>query len=197
MSMKYNRTFQALAIPIVNVYDHLKYNYHVIGREKVPDGGCVLVANHTQWADPVLVGTALGNQYPLVAMAKKELFQIKLLGPLISALGAFPVDRGTADIGAIKTSLKAVKEGKKLLIFPEGGTKHKAGDEAKVGAAMIAARTGAPIVPIYISENKRFRSKVYVVFGDAYIPEKTKSKDGYRAIADDMMRRIYALKETI
>lgn len=195
--MKYNRTFQALAIPIVNVYDHLKYNYHVIGREKVPDGGCVLVANHTQWADPVLVGTALGNQYPLVAMAKKELFQIKLLGPLISALGAFPVDRGTADIGAIKTSLKAVKEGKKLLIFPEGGTKHKAGDEAKVGAAMIAARTGAPIVPIYISENKKFRSKVYVIFGDAYIPEKTKSKDGYRAIADDMMRRIYALKETI
>ena len=195
--MKYNRTFQALAIPIVNVYDHLKYNYHVIGREKVPDGGCVLVANHTQWADPVLVGTALGNQYPLVAMAKKELFQIKLLGPLISALGAFPVDRGTADIGAIKTSLKAVKEGKKLLIFPEGGTKQKAGDEAKVGAAMIAARTGAPIVPIYISENKKFRSKVYVVFGDAYIPEKTKSKDGYRAIADDMMRRIYALKETI
>lgn len=195
--MKYNRTFQALAIPIVNVYDHLKYNYHVIGREKVPDGGCVLVANHTQWADPVLVGTALGNQYPLVAMAKKELFQIKLLGPLISALGAFPVERGTADIGAIKTSLKAVKEGKKLLIFPEGGTKHKAGDEAKVGAAMIAARTGAPIVPIYISENKKFRSKVYVVFGDAYIPEKTKSKDGYRAIADDMMRRIYALKETI
>ena len=195
--MKYNRTFQALAIPIVNVYDHLKDNYHVIGREKVPDGGCVLVANHTQWADPVLVGTALGNQYPLVAMAKKELFQIKLLGPLISALGAFPVDRGTADIGAIKTSLKAVKEGKKLLIFPEGGTKHKAGDEAKVGAAMIAARTGAPIVPIYISENKKFRSKVYVVFGDAYIPEKTKSKDGYRAIADDMMRRIYALKETI
>ena len=195
--MKYNRTFQALAIPIVNVYDHLKYNYHVIGREKVPDGGCVLVANHTQWADPVLVGTALGNQYPLVALAKKELFQIKLLGPLISALGAFPVDRGTADIGAIKTSLKAVKEGKKLLIFPEGGTKHKAGDEAKVGAAMIAARTGAPIVPIYISENKKFRSKVYVVFGDAYIPEKTKSKDGYRAIADDMMRRIYALKEKI
>ena len=195
--MKYNRTFQALAIPIVNVYDHLKYNYHVIGREKVPDGGCVLVANHTQWADPMLVGTALGNQYPLVAMAKKELFQIKLLGPLISALGAFPVDRGTADIGAIKTSLKAVKEGKKLLIFPEGGTKHKAGDEAKVGAAMIAARTGAPIVPIYISENKKFRSKVYVVFGDAYIPEKTKSKDGYRAIADDMMRRIYALKEKI
>lgn len=195
--MKYNRTFQALAIPIVNVYDHLKYNYHVIGREKVPDGGCVLVANHTQWADPVLVGTALGNQYPLVAMAKKELFQIKLLGPLISALGAFPVDRGTADIGAIKTSLKAVKEGKKLLIFPEGGTKHKAGDEAKVGAAMIAARTGAPIVPIYISENKKFRSRVYVVFGDAYVPEKTKSKDGYRAIADDMMRRIYALKEKI
>lgn len=78
--MKYNRTFQALAIPIVNVYDHLKYNYHVIGREKVPDGGCVLVANHTQWADPVLVGTALGNQYPLVAMAKKSCFKSSCSG---------------------------------------------------------------------------------------------------------------------
>ena len=62
---------------------------------------------------------------------------------------------------------------------------------------MIAARTGAPILPIYISENKKFRSKVYVVFGEPYVPEKTKTKEGYRELADDMMRRIYALKERI
>ncbi|MCD8355434.1 MAG: 1-acyl-sn-glycerol-3-phosphate acyltransferase [Clostridia bacterium] len=195
--MKYSRRFQALAIPIVNIYDHLKYDYHVIGRENIPEGGCVVIANHTQWADPVLVATAMGNRYPIVAMAKKELFAIKPLAPLIAALGAFPVDRGTADIAAIKTSLKAVKEGKKLLIFPEGTTRHKEGDAAKEGAAMIAARTGAPILPIYISENKKFRSKVYVVFGEPFLPEKVRSKEGYRKLAEDMMKRVYALKETL
>lgn len=195
--MKFYPKFQAIAIPVVNIYDHLKYDYHVIGRENIPEDGCVVIANHTQWADPVLVATAMGNKYPIVAMAKKELFAIKPLAPLISALGAFPVDRGTADIGAIKTSLKAVKEGKKLLIFPEGTTRHKEGDAAKEGAAMIAARTGAPILPIYISENKKFRSKVYVVIGKPFVPEKTRSKDGYRKLADDMMKRVYALKETL
>lgn len=195
--MKFNRTFQAMAIPVVNVYDHLKYNYHVIGRENIPEGGCVVVANHTQWADPVLVATAMGNKYPIVAMAKKELFAIKLLAPLISALGAFPVDRDTADIGAIKTALRSVKEGKKLLIFPEGTTKHKEGDAVKDGAAMIAARTGAPILPIYISENKKFRSKVYVVIGEPFLPEKVRSKEGYSELAEDMMKRIYMLKERI
>ena len=195
--MKFHPKFQAIAIPIVSIYDHLKYNYHVIGRENIPEGGCVVIANHTQWADPVLVATAMGNKYPIVAMAKKELFAIKPLAPLISALGAFPVDRGTADIGAIKTALKSVKEGKKLLIFPEGTTKHKEGDAVKEGAAMIAARTGAPVLPIYISENKKFRSKVYVVIGEPFQPEKVRSKEGYGRLAEDMMKRVYGLKERI
>ena len=191
--MKYNRTFQALAIPIVNVYDHLKYNYHVIGREKVPDGGCVLVANHTQWADPVLVGTALGNQYPLVAMAKKELFQIKLLGPLISALGAFPVDRGTADIGAIKTSLKAVKEGKKLLIFPEGKrVKPGMKSEPKTGAALFAVRGRVPLVPVYIPEGRKLFRRNTVVIGKAYMPEVEGKPDQqqYQLLTAELMERM-------
>ena len=195
--MKFHPKFQAIAIPIVSLYDHLKYHYHVIGRENIPEGGCVVIANHTQWADPVLVATAMGNKYPIVAMAKKELFAIKPLAPLISALGAFPVDRGTADIGALKTALKSVKEGKKLLIFPEGTTKHKEGDAVKEGAAMIAARTGAPVLPIYISENKKFRSKVYVVIGEPFQPEKVRSKESYGRLAEDMMKRVYGLKERI
>lgn len=195
--MKFHPKFQAIAIPIVKIYDDLKYNFHIIGRENIPEGGCVVIANHTQWADPVLLATAMGNRYPIVAMAKKELFAIKPLAPLISALGAFPVDRGTADIGAIKTALKSVKEGKKLVIFPEGTTKHKKGDAVKDGAAMIAARTGAPILPVYISENKKFRSKVYVIFGEPFLPEKVRTKDGYSKLAEDMMKRVYALKENI
>lgn len=195
--MKYHRGFQKFAIPFVSLYDHIKYNFKVIGRENIPEGGCVVVANHSQWADPVMVATALTNKHELAAMAKKELFEIKALAPLITALGAFPVDRGSADIGAIKNSLKAVRDGKKLLIFPEGTTKHKEGDEAKEGAARIALKTKAPILPIYISENKKFRSKVYVVIGEPFTPEPTRTKDGYKQLSEEIMRRIYSLKETI
>lgn len=195
--MKFHRGFQRAAIPVVTVYDHLKYKMHVIGRENIPDGGCVVVANHSQWADPVLVATSLGNKHVFVAMAKKELFDIKPLAPLITALGAFPVNRNAADITAIKTALRSVKEGKKLLIFPEGTTKHKEGDAVKEGAARIALKTGAPILPIYISENKKFRKDVYVVIGEPFVPEKSRDKDAGRLLAEEMMRRIYALKEKI
>lgn len=193
--MKFHPGFQRLAKPFSLVYDHIKYDYKIIGRENVPEGGCIIIANHTQWADPVLVATALGTKHDIVAMAKKELFEIKLLKPLIEALGAFPVDRSRADINAIKLSLKAVRDGRKLLIFPEGTTKHQEGDEAKEGAARIALKTGAPVLPIYISENKKFRSKVYVVIGKPFVPEPTRSKEGYRKLANDMMARVYALKE--
>ena len=93
--MKFHRGFQYIAIPFMTAYDHIKYNYHVIGRENIPEGGCVVCANHSQWADPVMVATALGNKYSIGAMAKKELFDIKPLAPLISALGAF---RSTARV---------------------------------------------------------------------------------------------------
>ena len=62
---------------------------------------------------------------------------------------------------------------------------------------MIAARTGAPVLPIYISENKKFRSKVYVVIGEPFQPEKVRSKESYGRLAEDMMKRVYGLKERI
>lgn len=195
--MKYLRGFQYAAIPVVTIYDRLKYDYHIIGRENIPEGGCVVCANHTQWADPVLVATAMGNKNDFAAMAKKELFQIKPLAPLISALGAFPVDRENVDINSIRMSIKAVKDGRKLLIFPEGTTHHKEGDQVKLGAARIALMTKAPILPVYISENKRFRSRVYVIFGKPFTPQPTHSKEGYRALADEIMSKVYGLKEQI
>lgn len=195
--MKFHRWFQYIAVPVVSVYDHLKYNYKIIGRENIPEGGCVVCANHSQWADPVLVATAMGNKHNLAAMGKKELFEIKGLAPLITALGCFPVDREGADINAIRQALQAVKDDRKLLIFPEGTTHHQEGDPVRLGAARIALKTKAPILPVYISENKKFRSKVYVVFGEPFVPEPTRSKEGYQQLADDIMRRIYDLKETI
>ena len=126
-------------------------------------------------------------------MAKKELFQgNKLFAWLIAALGAFPVDREGADITAIKTALSSVKAGQKLIIFPQG-TRGAAEGETKKGAAMLAVKSRAPILPMYISEGKGFRCKATVVIGKPFTPDpKTKE---YGALADDILRRIYALKE--
>lgn len=195
--MKYNRHFQKAAIHAIHLYDILKYNFHVYGRENMPEGGAVVCANHSQWADPPMLAVAIGARHDIAIMAKKELFAIKGLGPLIQSLGAFPVDRGAADIQSIKTAIQAVKDGKKLMIFPEGTTKNSGG-EAKEGAAMIALRCKAPIVPVYISTDKKFRSRVNIVVGKPYMPERTgRGKDMYREVADDIMRRIYALKDTV
>ena len=83
-------------------------------------------------------------------MAKKELFRKKIFAWLIAALGAFPIDREGADITAIKTALGSVRAGQKLIIFPQG-TRHAAEGETKKGAAMLAVKTRAPILPMYIT----------------------------------------------
>ena len=110
----------------------------------------------------------------------------------------FGVDRGHADMHAVKTALKLLKDGNKLLMFPEG-TRHQDGEfgDAKTGAAMLAVRTGVPIVPIYMPAEKKWFRLNPVVFGQPYYPKVAGRKgtaEEYRAIAEDLMRRIEALK---
>ena len=195
MKFKFHRWFQWLAVPFVALGFHIYFGYKVIGRENIPEGGCVVCPNHVQLSDPPFAAVALGHQTPLRLMAKKELFQgNKLFAWLIAALGAFPIDRECADITAIKTALGAVREGRKLIIFPQG-TRGAGEGETKKGAAMLAVKTRAPILPMYITENKSFRCKATVVIGEPFRPD-AKEKD-YCVIADDILHRIYALKEKV
>ena len=188
---KFHQWFQTLALPFVELSFHIYFGLRVIGRENLPEGGCVVCPNHTQNSDPPIAATAISNRHKMMCMAKKELFAIKGLGPLITWLGAFPVDRSRADLTAIKTALKTVKDGKKLIIFPQG-TRGAGEDEAKDGAAMLAMKTKAPIVPMYISENKKFRSHVTVIIGKPFLPDAD-SKD-YSALSREILHRIYALR---
>ena len=97
-------------------------------------------------------------------------------------------------ITAIKTALSSVKAGQKLIIFPQG-TRGAAEGETKKGAAMLAVKSRAPILPMYITEGKGFRCRATVVIGKPFTPDpKTKE---YGALADDILRRIYALKEKV
>ena len=189
---KFSPGFQHLALPCVAAACHFYFGYKVVGHENIPEGGCVICPNHSDVIDPPLVSAAIGNSHELRLMAKKELFSSAFFGNLITWLGAFPVDRDRADITAIKTALQAVKDGKKLIIFPQG-TRDAAEGEAKEGAAMLAVRTRAPIVPVYVTEHKHFRTRAKVIFGEPFTPDP-KTKD-YAAVSEDILRRIYALRD--
>jgi 1-acyl-sn-glycerol-3-phosphate acyltransferase len=134
-------------------------------------------------------------------MAKSELMRVPVLGWLLAKAGVFGVDRGKSDVGAIKQALKVLKGGERLMLFPEG-TRFKEGDggAAKTGAAMLALRTGVPIVPVYIPREKKWLMRTPVIIGEPYYPGvkgQRATPEDYRAVADDLMARIHALGEQI
>ena len=187
---------------ILKPFIKLLFPFSVTGVEHLPaDKPVVLCVNHTNAVDPVVLAFALPRTYRLRIMAKKQLFSIPGLNWLIRKLGAFPVDRGNNDIGAVKISIGALREGYSLMIFPEG-TRVKEGEtvEPKSGAAMIAIRSGVEMIPVYISANKRLFRKTRIIIGAPYAPVYTGRKgtaEEYQQNIDEVMRRVYAMGETV
>ena len=133
---------------LFRVFFRLANRWQVTGREQVPEtGGVLLIANHTSYADPPIVGSACPR--PVHFMAKAELFRIPILGFLIKRTHAFPVKRGGSDMAALRRGVRLLKEGKVLLIFPEG-TRSPDGKmlPLETGAAFIALSSGAQVVPV-------------------------------------------------
>ncbi len=171
----------------------------VVGRENIPEGPAVICPNHTTIGDPFYVVYAFGRHYPVRAMAKIQILRVPVIGWLLSKAGVFGVDRGHADMKAVKTALKFLKDGNKLLLFPEG-TRVREGEDvaAKTGAAMFATRTGVPLMPIYIQKKKRLFARNVVVIGQPYQPQYAGRKptpDELDAITTQLMDKIHALGE--
>ncbi len=151
----------------------LLFPYRVTGREHIPteDGGVptVLCANHISDIDPVFL--LICQKRHIYYMAKAELFKVGIASWFFGKkFGAFPVNRGAGDTGAIDTSVRLVKEGKLLGIFPEG-TRSKDGrmGRAKSGAALIVSRTGAQVLPVGIhskDQKVRLLHMTYIDIGE-------------------------------
>jgi 1-acyl-sn-glycerol-3-phosphate acyltransferase len=190
--------FQWCCQKILCVVYRIFYRLEIRGSENVPRGGCVVCANHSSYADPPLLSLAVGVREPLAFMAKKELFENPWVNRLICALGAFPLDREKSDIGAIKTALRRIQAGCNFVIFPQG-TRQKHGQPrtgAKEGAAVIAVRSKAPVLPVYISEDKKPFGRVKLIVGEPFYPQIDRSQEKpYQAAADEILQRIYALGE--
>ena len=96
-------------------------------------------------------------------MAKKELFKIPLLNSLIKTMGAFPVDRSGADVGAIRNMMKLLESGESTGMFPQGTRHPKEYPRAtavKSGVGMIASHTGATVVPVFLYQ-KNFKHRIF------------------------------------
>lgn len=139
------------------------YNIKVVGYENIPEkDGFLVCSNHFSATDPIKICYAFkGHQ--VCYMAKKELFRIPVLSYLIKVLGAFPVDRSIADVGAIKHMMKLLTSGQNGGMFPQG-TRHQKTDPrstpVKNGAGMITIRTHATVVPVFIDQ-KNFKHRLF------------------------------------
>ncbi len=153
----------------------------------------IICSNHIKWADPGTVGAAFPAHYRIRFMAKKELFDYFILSSLVRMAGAFPVDREKADYGAIKTAYKLLNDGQVLGLFPEGSrSKNGKLQKAYNGAAMIAVRSGVPVVPVAIVGPYRFFSPLHVYIGSAFVlpPLVYENKEDKKAQLEEMSYEI-------
>lgn len=194
--------FRAVFVPLMRL--------DIRGIENVPRHGPLIVAsNHLHNFDPEVVGAVIPRT--TFIMAKKELFTVPIVGGFIHFFGAFPIDRGAADRVALRYAVHLVEDGYSLLMFPEG-TRSLTGHIERVlpGAAFVALRTGAPILPVAVTgtetlpfdekaaasgRRRRGRARVTMTIGTPF--HLSPGADGKRptmeAATDEMMRHIAAL----
>jgi 1-acyl-sn-glycerol-3-phosphate acyltransferase len=151
-----------------------------LGMENLPtEGGYILVANHVASADPPMLAVSMYPKWPKF-MAKLELFEKQpLIGSLFALSGAFPVRRFDADLAALREAQAQLDDGQILGMFPEGHRSDNASlMEAHPGTALIALRSGVPVVPVGITGSEQFRRglrvflqrpQVRMVFGDPFV----------------------------
>lgn len=156
----------ALLAPFIKFFQRTR----VSGLENIPkDGPVMLCSNHIAIRDPILIAAVCKRQITFIG--KKELFKVPVLGWLIRKLGAVPIDRSGADVGAIKTSVNVLKRGGALAIFPQGHrypNVNPATTPTKNGAALMVYRSKCDVVPVCIKTKGfkyNFFGKKEIIFG--------------------------------
>lgn len=157
------------------------YNFRIEGWENIPEKeGVIIACNHRSYADPVLV--TMPMKRPVTYMAKEELFKNKLFAAFIRSLGAFPVKRGAGDMKVIDDCVEILNSGRNVVIFPEGtrSKENKVG-RGKTGVALIAAKSGADVLPmgvVFEGPKLSFRKKVTLKIGKLIKAEELDVGDG-------------------
>jgi 1-acyl-sn-glycerol-3-phosphate acyltransferase len=175
--------------------------YEVVGRENIPTKGpFIVVANHTHFADPPILGASLPRK--VIFMAKIEAFRAPIVGFLVRAYEAFPVHRGQPDRNALRLAQKTLDSGLGLGMFPEGTrSRNGALRQPFPGAALVATRSRAPVIPVGIDGTDRLfptllrlrRPHLRIVVGAALTFPESNGRTDLKRSTDQMMRAIAAL----
>ncbi|MDA8146278.1 MAG: lysophospholipid acyltransferase family protein [Thermaerobacter sp.] len=191
------RFWYALAVAFFHGWFPLRFRWRVRGREQVPrEGGIIVCCNHRNHWDPPLVGSASPRQ--LRFMAKQELFGVPFLGRAIRAVGAFAVRRGEADREALRHALRLLEAGEAVGVFPEG-TRSPDGSLRAFhdGAALLALKSGCPVVPARIDGAYTWGGRITVTFGAPF--SLSAAGEGRRADlkqgSNEISRRIASLQQ--
>ena len=168
----------------------------VTGRENIPrSGGGILCANHIAILDIFSIGASVPR--PINFLAKRELFKIPILSSLIRSAGAIPLERKKTDLGAIRRSTELAANGNLVAIFPQGHRqpgKNPADTEYKSGAALVAYRSGVPIIPICIKmkgQKYRIFRKTEIIIGKPLSQEELGFVNGGSAEYRDAAAKVF------
>lgn len=180
------------------------FRFRISGSENCPKAGPLIIAlNHASFLDPLIAGVAAPR--PLNFMARHSLFRNKIFSRILMSVNAFPLRREGADLGAMRAAIDKLRQGKAVLIFPEG-TRSRDGNlgAPRAGIGLLAVMSGADILPCYIKGSidalpkgaifPRFK-KISVCIGKPVKFDRNVSgKDYYIQIAEKTMSAIRELQ---
>lgn len=185
----------------------LLFRFEVVGRDKIPNkGGCILAMNHESYLDPPLAGMCCRRA--IYYLARKTLLEWPILGPIFPKLNVIPVDQDRADMSALKTIIKLVRNGACTIVFPEGArTLNGKLQPAQPGLGLVIAKTLAPVVPMRIfgaheafpRGGKGLRlHKIKIVVGDTMEFSEAdlegSGRELYQRLSERVMERIAAIE---
>ncbi len=178
----------------------LVWRLRVTGTEHVPRSGPLIVAcNHVSYLDPVALGVGMPRM--LTYLAKKQLFEIPVLGPVLRGLSVVPLDRDSGGVAAVRVALRVLKEGRCIGIFPEGTRNLRGTAAEKGGAAFLAALSGTPVVPAAVAGTAAAKrlGQIRVAFGSpiTIVRNRKAEKDDLEKWTAEIMQRIRVLEESI
>jgi 1-acyl-sn-glycerol-3-phosphate acyltransferase len=189
-----------VVIPALHGY----FRGRIYGAENVPSQGkLVVVSNHASDFDPPIVSSCVGR--PVAYMAKQELFEVPVLSTLIRLYGAYPVNRGSADRSAIRAALASLEQGWAAGIFLQG-TRTPDGriTDPKLGAALIAHKAQAPLLPVClwgthnILEKGKYapkRTLLTIRIGSVIEPPKSGDRTALQAVTNRCAEAINTMHE--